>query len=79
MADTFRRDNTEGYSVEDLAELNKRFDREWQAEELDGDDVADFDRYIMAKHIAERVQYAFDKENPGSGRRLRTGYYDVED
>jgi hypothetical protein len=58
----FREDNTDGYSIADLRELNRRFD---QAVDDVGHQVDDRDSLAYKSwmdHIAETVQATFDDE-----------------
>lgn len=65
----FRTDNTQGYSAEQLAELNHRFTREVEAQ---GADLDDEDQKSLLDHIGERVLAGFDGEGYAVIRRSST-------
>lgn len=54
----FRDDNTEGYTVTDLIELNHRYMIECMKY-----DTNSLNEKSLCDHIAERIQFEYDNEN----------------
>lgn len=53
----FNSDNTQGYTVEQLAELNRLLAIELKNQEIHSDEMTD-----EIRHLAERLQMRFDSE-----------------
>lgn len=59
----FRMDNTDGYSADELAELNDAWNALTTYDQLNG--MNDFSRNEYFKHLTERLHQAYDAGDRG--------------